>query len=247
MGRNKEPKKRIPWTVEEDNVVIANVKSMNIGESFHKSAEMLGRTFLMCKNRWYTTLIHNVNASTDVNEGVTDEVVHEPISDGHEADGVDGVDGVDGHEVHVDSHEHDGAGELEVGEDVEVIPAQVTAAQENQNFKTIPVTKISRHVRSSRVLEIHPIRQLDKLSVDELFDLLLNVTIKIQDTSNKIVSENSRLRKELVNVTFDRDELKIGYTSLLNVINAARRMALEADGDKARFRMDTNGNLESIG
>jgi hypothetical protein len=90
--------------------------------------------------------------------------------------------------------------------------------------------------------------QLDIMSETELFELMMNVTIKIQELSNKKSSDIDKGRRDLVALNREYEEVKVGYTSLLGVINTAREMAMKESERLIRpsFQMESNGNLRSV-
>jgi hypothetical protein len=99
-------------------------------------------------------------------------------------------------------------------------------------------------------VEIKPItkQQLLLMATPELYDLLLNVTVEIQERNDKVMKHNEKLQRDLLIETREKEEMKVGYTSLLGVINTARNLAIAEDSSREnpRFKMDSNGNLERI-
>jgi prespore-specific regulator len=60
--------------------------------------------------------------------------------------------------------------------------------------------------------------------------------------------ENEKLKKEVNEVQSDYRVVNDDYKALIQIMDRARKMAflVEQDDDKAKFKMDANGNLERI-
>lgn len=62
--------------------------------------------------------------------------------------------------------------------------------------------------------------------------------------------ENERMKKELEHVQTDYREINDDYKMLIRIMDRARKLAVLSDEDeydeKARFKMDSNGNLERV-
>jgi hypothetical protein len=212
------------WSDEEDEVLLGTVKenreTIGLGKSLEITSTILGRTYLMCKNRWYGVLAKSKETTT----GQPAESPKNSLDTFLE----------DTKELHYSEEE----------------PSQREMVQEKEQFFESDNVQNTEVMRPPYIkINIHPITQaqLDSMTESELFDLLLNVTIKIQMLSNESHKDNRQLHRDLMNESREKEEYKVGYTSLLGVINTARQMAVEDIGSEpARFRMDKNGNLESI-
>lgn len=81
------------------------------------------------------------------------------------------------------------------------------------------------------------IRQLEKENKDK------------EDRLNEYREVNERLSKEVNEVQTDYRVVNDDYKALIRIMDRARRLAFlteEVDEDRARFKMDANGNLERI-
>ncbi|TVY00567.1 RsfA family transcriptional regulator [Cohnella terricola] len=66
---------------------------------------------------------------------------------------------------------------------------------------------------------------------------------------HELTETNDRLSKEVNEVQTDYQVVNDDYKALIRIMDRARRLAFlseEADEDRARFKMDANGNLERI-
>ena len=69
-----------------------------------------------------------------------------------------------------------------------------------------------------------------------------------QEEINRLTEENERLNKQVNEVENGYRTVNDDYKALLQIMDRARKMAFLVDEDenKARFKMDANGNLERI-
>jgi hypothetical protein len=218
------------WSDEEDailwNYIVMNRGRLGVFGAMRELAEsdlLVDRSFHKCKNRYYSHLLPR--------EGVAAPEDFSAVMESADTEDEQWIKNLDSRPT-------------------QEVPAQNAEVTEEIQFFERDTDKSDPYIR----VEILPLarEQLDVMDNNMLFDLLLNVVIKIQDNSNKTSLDLERTRRDLRISDSEKEEYKVGYMSLLNVINTARRMAISEDspalgsGKSPRFRMDVNGNLESV-
>lgn len=236
----KAPSPRITWSIEEEETlkqfVLENKDTMGINNALKEIADRNGWSFHQAKNRWYMRL--NPNRPMKDNDMKDHDTKDNDMADSDttEETSVAPPKGANGVVV-------EDTAEDVVEESVEQnVHQDITIENKVVEDRTSVVDEPYLRVKVSPITQ----RQLMVMSLDELFDLLLNVSIQIQEYSNKAQSDNKRLRRDLLIASEEREELRVGYTSLLGVINTARKMALDEGNESLRFKMDNNGNLERV-
>jgi len=91
-----------------------------------------------------------------------------------------------------------------------------------------------------------------KNTVQEMSKQIRQLEKELKDKDEKLqelIETNERLSKEVNEVQTDYQVVNDDYKALIRIMDRARRLAFlteEAEEDRARFKMDANGNLERI-
>jgi hypothetical protein len=225
------------WTDEEslqlEEIVKGNRQSLGLKGALLLTTEVLGRNLSSCKNHWYGKYAPPSKKAIAKEEAV---LPAEPEKEETASDEPKRLSFID---------------RIEKSRADKEIPTQKEMGHEVQHFFGGANESSTEVLEPPYIkIEIKPITraQLDCMTEAELFDLMLNLTIKMQELSNEKHADNRKLHRDLLTESSEKNEYKVGYTSLLGVINTARQMAVDVDreGNTPRFKMDSNGNLELI-
>jgi prespore-specific regulator len=91
-----------------------------------------------------------------------------------------------------------------------------------------------------------------KNTVQEMSKQIRHLEKELKDKEERLselVETNDRLSKEVNEVQTDYQVVNDDYKALIRIMDRARRLAFlteEAEEDRAKFKMDANGNLERI-
>lgn len=227
------------WKPYEDfevakHLLADDIETYGRERALKEVAEKLGRSFYAVRNRWYGLLLPKLQRA-----GMKPEVLlGEDIAPVKRVERVEKVEKYE--EVEEISTNSESAAPA-IPENIGTTDAPGDEAVFNAGVEVVEVP----HVK----VAVTPITQaqLDQMTESELFELLLNVSIKLQSVMKNKEKENMKLRKELNTLSNEYEEVREGYTSLLGVINTARKLAIEEENRARRmFKMDKNGNLEPI-
>ncbi|GAB7387676.1 RsfA family transcriptional regulator [Bacillaceae bacterium] len=91
-----------------------------------------------------------------------------------------------------------------------------------------------------------------KSSLQDLHKRVKQLEKELSEKEQEIAAlkeENEKMKKELATVQNDYQVMNEDYKALIQIMDRARKMAVlveEEEGEKTKFKMDLNGNLERI-
>lgn len=125
---------------------------------------------------------------------------------------------------------------LQAADVVEDVLSSQTTQPTSQTADEISFDAVIRFLRSQKEIS-KKLRQLER-----------EVREKDEEIA-RLSEENERMKNELNNVQTDYREVNDDYKALIRIIDRARKMSVLVDEDfedRAKFKMDSNGNLERI-